>query len=261
MFSLCANACAYTLGVFEIIGLIVIQVFLLALGVTLGAICLLLVSLAIRGVTDSRGKRIAMVTAFLFPLIAVFYLEAGVVIHDVVRYAAGKDSNLDGSYRYPLGNGYVLRFFDETGPGGGWIDDPRGGSLSVDRIYGLQVAGDFMFMDADRQPQQGTTPTVTVAHGEVHQPANTDRLHLYVELNTKTHERSDFPSLEDLKRAAARRNLQLQLVPLDDFYNEAVSAAAPGWLFFGFLGTPLLITGGGLLRGLHRLRLQFAGLS
>jgi hypothetical protein len=183
------------------------------------------------------------------------------VIRDVVRYAAGKDSILNGLYHYSLGNGYSLKFFVETGPEGGWIDDPRGGLLPVGRIHGLQVAGDFMFMEADRHPKQGTVPNVTVTHGEVHQPASTERLHLYVELNTKTHERSDYPSLDDLKRDAARRNLQLQLAPLDDFYDEAVSAAAPGWLFFGVLGTPPLITGVALLRGLHKLRSRPSSIS
>jgi hypothetical protein len=58
--------------VFEIIGLIVMQVFLLALGVTLGAICVLFVFVATRGVVDSRGKRVAMVAALLFPITAAF---------------------------------------------------------------------------------------------------------------------------------------------------------------------------------------------
>jgi hypothetical protein len=190
----------------------------------------------------------------LFPLIAVFYLESGAVIHDLARLAAGKDSILDGVYHYPLGNGYNLTFFDEAGPKGGWIDDPRGGSLPVDRIYGLQVAAEFLYIEAEREPQQGTVPTVTIAHGEAPQPAGADRKHLHVELNTENHDRADYSSLAGLEGAAKNRSLQLQLIPLEDFYDKAVSAARPGWLFWGFLGTPLLIACVELLRRLHNVR-------
>jgi hypothetical protein len=194
-----------------------------------------------------------LLIALVFPLVAVFYLEAGVVIHGVVRHTSGNDSIFDGLYHYPLGNGYRLAFFNESAPEGGWIDAPPGHSLSLNRTYGLQVAGDFTFIDADRIEQPGTVPTVIVTHGEV-PPADTSPPHVYLELNTNTHEQSDYPSLEELQRAAARRGIQLRLVPLDDFYDEAFSAATPGWLFLGVISAPVLIAAVGLLFRLHKLR-------
>jgi hypothetical protein len=242
----------YTFGVFEIIGLIVLQVLLLALGLALGGICALFVLFAIRGVRDTRRRRVALMTALIFPLVAVLYLEAGVVFRDVARYTQGKDSFLDGVLHYPLGNGYRLVFFSKATLEDSWIDDPRGESLPVHAIYGLQVAGDFTFMHAYRVPEPRTVPTVAVNYGQA-QPAGIASPNIYLELNTKTHERSEYSSLEDLSRAAASRNTPLRLAPLDDFHEKAISAAAPGWLFWGPLGMPLLIAGAWLLRGLHRL--------
>jgi hypothetical protein len=196
-----------------------------------------------------------MVAAFLFPVVAIFYLEAGLVIHDLARYAAGQDSILNGVYHYPLANGYSLGFSSEPGPQGGWMEAPRGSSLPVGRIHGLQVAGDFMFLDAERLPQQGTVPTVTVIQGEMRQPAIADRGRVFIELDTKTHNRADYSSLEELRRAAANRNIDVQLIPLQDFYYEAVSAASPGPLFWGLLGAPPLIAFVTCLwRWLHILR-------
>jgi len=89
---------------FELIGLGFIQIFLFIIGSALGVVFAVAVSLSTRGI--SRGRRRAQVIAFVFPSIALFYLEAGFFSHALVREVLGEDNFLNGLYHYPLGNGY-----------------------------------------------------------------------------------------------------------------------------------------------------------
>ena len=237
---------------FEIIGLLVIQVFLLALSSVGGVLCVVFVYFFTLRVGASNRKRVALGTAFLFPFVAVFYIEAGLFLHDTVRYVSGRDSLVDGLYHYSLVNGYQLVFFNESAPDGGWLELPGGRSFPGGRIYGVQVAGDYLFMHASPDESRGETPTVTVGHGNL--PPPSPRADRYLEVDTRSSDVVDHATLENLRIAAAKRGVALSLMPLDDAYGKAVSAASPGWAFLGLLFLPLIAASVWLFRRLLELR-------
>jgi hypothetical protein len=246
---------------FEIIGMIVLQVLLTVVGVLLGSVSLILVYLLTRRVPASRTRRVARMTAFLFPVVAMFYLEAGFVAHDIFRMVSGEDSFLDGLFHYPLANGYQYVFFTETGPEGGYIQLPGGtiyggGTLpGVTQIHGVQVTRGYLFIHAEAEPKgSGIKPTVTVTHGAVPPAPAPKPVDRYIEIDTRTSAVVDHATLEDLRMAAERRGASLQLKSAADAYEEALSAARPGWAFLGVLFAPLVAATAWLLRKLHKLR-------
>jgi hypothetical protein len=240
--------------VFELIGMTILQVILLVLGTAAGVICHLCVSVAVRGVEDQDRKRDALRIAFFFPLVAVFYFECGFLVMESLRTAAGYESRLAGQVHYALGNGYNLTFHLESGPEG-WIEVPQGGRLDVDEIHGLQVDGDILLVRATPSLPRGEgQPTVTTTHGEVVPSADIRPSVLYIELNTRTHTRTDYVTAYELGAAAEKRGTTLQFVSPDKFYREAIAAAAPGWFALVLLFTPLTASSVYLLYQLQRLR-------
>lgn len=243
---------------FELIGFIAIQVFLLAGATILGSACVVFVFLFTRAVRVRRLKLIALGTAFLFPFFSIFYLEVGLLAREALREFRGQDNVLGGFYHFPLGNGYTLEFFDENGPEDGAVISPRREPLDVERIYGLQIIGDSVFVQATPSEPRGGIPTVTVTQGEL-PPAellskNQKPKTVYLELNTKTSERTDYRTLEELQAAAGNKNASLKLVPIEHFYREAFSAAGASWTFLGVLIAPVVLAAVVLLRKLRDLR-------
>ena len=69
----------------EFIGFVFVQILLVAAAAVVGAICWLVVRRATYRVTIGRSW--ALLIAFLFPLLVVFYLEAGLFAYGIAEYA------------------------------------------------------------------------------------------------------------------------------------------------------------------------------
>jgi hypothetical protein len=226
----------------DYVGLVIVQAVLLALTSVGSVICFAFVFFLTRHVARSRSRRIALLTAILFPFVSMFYLEGGLIL---------RDATVESSLHYPLSNGYQLAFFDEAGADDGWLELPNGERFSVGRIHGVQVSGDSLLIHAAAEASTpGLTPTVTVNEGGLHDSASSsDR---FVIIDTKTATVVDYGNLEELRAAATTRNTSLHLTSLDEAYRKAQLAAGPGWVFLGLLFAPLICAGLWLL---HRLRL------
>jgi len=122
----------------EFIGFVFVQILLVAAAAVVGAICWLVVRRATYQVTIGRSW--ALLIAFLFPLLVVFYLEAGLFAYGIAEYALGKDSFLNGIYHYPLVNGYQLVIFDKM-PEMAYIEQSAGSDTNgVSEVRAVQVA-------------------------------------------------------------------------------------------------------------------------
>jgi len=223
----------------EFIGFVFVQILLVAAAAVVGAICWLVVRRATYQVTIGRSW--ALLIAFLFPLLVVFYLEAGLFAYGIAEYALGKDSFLNGIYHYPLVNGYQLVIFDKM-PEMAYIEQSAGSDTNgVSEVRAVQVAGNLLLVAAHRGRD-------AFDWGR-DKPANA-----YVAIDTKASTTTDYPTLEALRLDAASRGISLHLTPTD----EALSrAASPGWagrIFLVLLLTPLAVLTVWLLRKLRQLR-------
>jgi len=201
---------------FEMIGFVMVQVFLLMAGTVLGIGCLAFVLLLTRRVGASRRKWAALAIAFVFPILALFYIEAGLFAHAIVRYGAGKDNFVEGMYHYPLANGYRLTFFDENPADWGWMEISGGQTFPTGTIHGVQIAGDYLFVHCtpDTSSRTGTIPQVTVSHGDPVEPVVPKPTDKYLEIDTRTSVSTDHSNIEELRSAAASRGATLQLMTM-----------------------------------------------
>jgi hypothetical protein len=248
-------------------GLIVLQFLIFTVAALLGAACVLAVVAVTRRVRIRR--RFALWTAFLFPVIAILYLEAGIVGRDFIRYGVGNDSFLNGVYHYPLIAGYQFVMFNEN-PSGGHVDGPGGFSESADAV---QVAGSLILIDQGPPPPthralpdggyiyDGDNPTPTVELGHegndlsdkfkqelVKDPPN------YLVVDTTTSKLTRVTH-EDLTKFAEQQGVALELVPAQQVLSIAESAASPSRAFLSVLFAPVLIVSVWLLwRLLHFIR-------
>ena len=72
-----------------LIGLSILQVVLLAVGATVGAICFAVAAMFTRTAAPSLSKRAVLLASFLFPMVSLFYLEAGLFIPTILQSARG----------------------------------------------------------------------------------------------------------------------------------------------------------------------------
>jgi len=205
----------------EFIGFAFVQLVLLLLGACVGAVSALVVRRATRDVPSLPSR--ACVTAFVLPLITVFYLEAGILGYGIAEYALGKDSFVDGLYHYPLANGYQLAILDKM-PEMSSIER-RPGSEVVGEVRAVQIAGDLLFVTA----HEGRDKTDWGAD----KPANR-----YLTIDTRTFKLTDYPTFDALRSEAAIRKISLQLVPTENVLRRATALAWAGWIFFLFLFAP-----------------------
>src|SRR5258708_5038944 len=129
----------------EFIGFIVVQTVICVLFAVVGAACGMTVFRLTRGV---RGCRRATLAALAFPLVAVFYLEAGLFSYGLAEYALGMDSFLDGIYHYPLANGYQLVILDKMPYMADIEQRSHPGSDGIGEVRSVQVSGNMLFVTA-----------------------------------------------------------------------------------------------------------------
>ena len=247
-------------GVFEIIGLAFIQIFLCIVAAVVGAVCALIVERMAPGPTLRPLRRRVSIKCVLLSFVAVFYLEAGFFAHAFVQEARGKDNFLNGFYHYPLVNGYQLTWFDENPSDWATLDYNGGQRIPrLGTIYEVSVADHLVFLRGEAEPETDIgTPTVTTTQGNEPQdifrpsPGPKRPVMRYLELDTKTHEVTDHQSMDALVSSAAKRGVALQWMSLDDAYVAATTASSPGWAFVGILGMPIYLAGWLLVREVRR---------
>lgn len=206
----------------EFIGFAFVQLILLLLGLAVGAICMLVVRGATRDV-PSLTRRAFLGTAFVLPIVTIFYLEAGILGYGIAEYSAGKDSFVDGLYHYPLANGYQLVILDKM-PEMSSIER-RPGVEVVGEVRAVQIGGDLLFVTA----HEGRDKSDWGAD----KPANR-----YLTIDTRTFKRTDYPTIDALRSEAAIHHISLNLVPTESVLRTATALAWPGRIFFLLLFTP-----------------------
>jgi hypothetical protein len=221
---------------FELIGLGFLQIFLLIIGSALGVVFAVAVSLSTRGI--SRGRRRAQVIAFVFPSIALFYMEAGFFSQALVREVLGEDNFLNGFYHYPLGNGHQLVIWNED-PKSGYIEQSQRGIVAND-VRAIHAAGNVVFVS--RYEGQDATDLST------DKPANR-----YSVIDTRTSKVTDYPTLDALRSIAAGEGISLRLMTTEEAFLQAQSAEGPGRMLLAVLFMPLIVASIWLLIKLRRL--------
>lgn len=237
-----------------VIGLLFIQFAICAIAGIFGTLSYAIVAWITRTVSQGRGR--ALRIALVFPIVAILYLEGGLLARNLVQYQLGRDTFLSGVYHYPLINGYEMVTFDED-PSGGHIEGSRTHeSISADAV---QVVGSLIFVD------QGPVPSAPTTRGEVadiHSDvtvevrADSDRgthSSRYLVIDTRSSE-IDHVSLEDLQRLSAKEGVSVKMVSAEEAFSIAASAASPGAIFLGLLFAPILVAMVWLLSKLIGLR-------
>ena len=95
----------------ELIGFAFAQIAMFVVGAFAGGLLAGVVWLTTR--RAAYGRRKILTLAFLFPVLALSYLEAAWLSYGIVEYAMGRDSFVDGVYHYPLAGEYRLVIFDK----------------------------------------------------------------------------------------------------------------------------------------------------
>ena len=209
----------------ELIGFAFAQMAMLVVGTFGGSILAGVVWFATRGTTLGR-KRI-LTFAFLFPVLALFYLEAAWLSYGIAEYAIGRDSLVDGVYHYPLAGGYRLVIMDKM-PEQAYIDHrDRPGANSFSEMREFQVAGNLV---------------IGTSHKDV---SGTDwgpdkRADQFFIIDSSNGAVRAFPSRAELQSAAASLGVALHLRSVQDALTESVAKARPGWLFAVLILSPIL---------------------
>jgi hypothetical protein len=226
-----------------IIGLVFLQVVIIAASTMVSAACALVTYLLVPRRAVSR-LRIALPLACLLGFFSVIYIEGGFVAFDIYRYASGHDNNfLSGFYHYPLANGYRLTFFDENPDSMGFVQSPNGqGFAEFDTIHWFHAHGDSVFLKASHNPRLSGKPTVNITFGEAPSPglAPTGPQMQYFEIDTRTGKLVRYETLDALRSAAALRGISVTPMSLEEASREAFAAAGPGRLFLAILSAPLI---------------------
>jgi hypothetical protein len=176
------------------------------------------------------------------------------------------DGNVASSYHYPLVNGYQFEFSGEY-PDGGFIHGPIAFSESA---VAVQLAGKWIFVDqgeiaSSHEPHSSgsfiyhgpdNNPTVELGReGEdlgdkFKREREKDPPQQYLIVDTTTSEVTHV-NFENLKMAASKQGVALNLITTEQALHSAVSAAAPGRGFLIMLFSPILLV---LIYLLYKLR-------
>jgi hypothetical protein len=203
-------------------GLIAAQVFILVLGICLGALCAGGIYLITRKTPSLQ--RNALIVAFQYPFWAMQFVFWALITYAILMYAAGKESWLDGA-KTDLGNGYSLIYDAEFG---GYVRDGSK-TIRLTNVQEFQVAGNTVLV---------TYHSGSWGHGDA--PPDS-----YAAIDTRSGEIIHFSSREHFKKSLKGEGLALK---------PARSIGSTDWRFV-FLLLSLLLTAlgaGGYL--LHRLR-------
>ena len=210
----------------ELIGFAFAQIALLAVGAFAGGIFAGVVWLTTRRATFGRRKILTL--AFLFPVLALFYLEAAWLSYGIIEYAMGRDSFVDGVYHYPLAGEYRLVIFDKM-PEQAYIDHLNGsGASSFSEIREFQVIR-HLIIGTSHKDVSGT---------DWGPDKQADQFFI---IDTSNGSVRAFRSIAELHSVAVSLGLDLHLHPVQDALTESVSKARPGWLFTVLILFPIFV--------------------
>lgn len=210
----------------ELIGFAFAQIAMLAVGAFVGGIFAGVVWLTTRRAKYGRGKILTL--AFLFPVLALFYLEAAWLSYGIVEYAMGRDSFVDGVYHYPLSGEYRLVIMDKM-PEQAYIDHPNGpGASSFSEMREFQVIR-HLIIGTSHKDVSGT---------DWGPDKQADQFFI---IDTSNGSVRAFQSMAELHSAASSLGLDLHLHPVQDALTESVAKARPGWLFTVLILSPIVV--------------------
>ena len=224
----------------EIIGFINVQFLLAVAALVIGLLCAAVVWAATRGV--GRQRKAAISAALIFPIVATFYLEAGLIGYSFVRYALGKDAFINGIYHYPLVNGYRVVIFDKM-PEMADIDHLKGdaGPVDLSQVRGVQVSGPLIIAEA----YKGNSAS------DWNGPANQ-----FVVIDSATGAQREYPSQEVLRSEMQRRGISLNFDSTEELLMRAERPGVIGWMVFIVLMLPVVAKALVFMRRLKTLRDQ-----
>jgi hypothetical protein len=210
----------------EIIGFAFAQIAILAVGALAGGIFAGVVWLTTRRATYRRRKFLTV--AVLFPVFALFYLEAAWLSYGVVEYAIGRDSFVDGVYHHPLAGEYKLVIMDKM-PEQAYIDRPSGPGLrAFSEIREFQVTGTFI-IGTSHKDGSGT---------DWGPDKQADQFFI---IDTSNGSVRAFQSRAEIQAAAASLGLELNLHSVQDALTASFAKARPGWLFAVLILSPIFV--------------------
>jgi hypothetical protein len=162
---------------------------------------------------QSRSRKLLIRTVTAFPFACLFWAGGVFVFSAAVNVTLlHRDVGIGDGFDCPLPNGYALSFIDTTDAGS--VYNPKGRPVwsevredAVNDVTAMQLAGPYILGGVDSH---------RLEHWE-HDVVTADSWFL---LNTKTRERTDFKSIEELKESARRSNITLSLVPIGDLYSK-----------------------------------------
>jgi len=198
-----------------------------------------------RGNIQRSPRLISAVRMFPFACVAwafIVFLFSSTMNEMVFQ----RDPGLGDAYRCPLPNGYAILMIDVTDRG--IVFNPRtqpahgvGETADAARACVLQLAGSFILGGSFCRIDPGRRPD------------DPDPAFHYFLLDTTSGTRTEIPTYEALRMAAASRNIQLHLEPIAQIYNRYRFTWFDTVITIAMFGVPALC-GAYLFRSLWRLR-------
>lgn len=197
-----------------------------------------------RGANGSRRGLLRSVT--VFPIACLFWAAAVFVFQAVVNVVfLHRDIGLGDGFDCPLPNGYALTFIDVTDIG--TLYNPKNRPLwsgvmenAVNDVRLMQLSGPYVL---------GASDARSFEHfGDGSSPVDS-----YFLLDTRTGNRADFQTYNELREAAQRLSIQPGLVPISSLYSKYRFTWFDAFAAMLLLGPPL-VGAVLLLRWTQRLR-------
>lgn len=194
----------------------------------------------------NNGRRWLLRAATAFPVACLAWAGTVFVFQAVVNVMVlHRDIGIGDGFDCPLPNGYALSFIDDTDIG--TLYDPKDRPVwsdvkenAIDNVRVIQLAGSYVLGGSDSKRLEH--------FGQDGSPVDS-----YFLLDTRTGNRTDFKTYDDLREAAHHLSVQPSLVPIGSFYSKYRFT----W-FDAFAGSlliaPPLIGAGLLTRWLMRVR-------
>jgi hypothetical protein len=175
---------------------------------------LVLRGLAARFVSrQSRSRRLLIRTVTALPFACLFWAGGVFVASAAVNVTVlHRDVGIGDGFDCPLPNGYALSFIDRTDVGTlywpkrrpVWSDVREN---AVNNVTAMQLAGPYILGSLDSQRREHFEQEISAPES-------------WFLLNTKTGDRTDFKTLQELEESARRSDIRLSLVPVGDLYSK-----------------------------------------
>jgi len=194
----------------------VLFVWLLA-GIVVATIAAFGLAFATRRLTkDGIGPRKRTIAiAFIFPFFCLVWTGAVLAFQGYVNDRfLDRDTGIGDTWHCPLPNGYAITMIDV--PDYGWVENERlyphharhvDGEGSIAGVRLLQVSGAYLLGGAD----SNWSSRVTDRRGDANVTS-------YFLIDTQAGHRSEFPTQDELRAAASKAGLSVDLKPIKSVY-------------------------------------------